>query len=737
MAKEKKENLTILPTSSKKDQEHIDPYFYYLDYATGGLLPSSYAFGGNLSSSGSDENTMKQTEGTTDNVWQGVRTGVAAVNPIAGIIHAAAGLGESAMANVDPDKTRGANMSRATWDPFSAQMGVWGNKDANIGERVLAGLVPLSAGLINTKYDKKHAAENMRNNLPPAEDKIEEFQNTMYGDGGSLPPKKDTLKEYYDTLNKYPIIDPLNTKDANDVKNYIGKDIAPKLKEYQKQLNIALRNKYNLAADAPITKEYLTAEEANKAVNGKYDDYMTNFKAYQDYRKKTPVMPERKVEGTVTEDETIYGQRHVNLFQPYEVKKGKGGFLPEIFANGGDMDIVDINGPKHTEGGIPMGKGAEVEGGEVKVDNYIFSDQLKYSGSKTFADQAKTIRKRFEERKSDGPAMKTQLVQLEQLKSLNEAARVEKEKQDAYTKDLLMADAKAYGGYIKVGKSGKMEIDPSMRKTLTKTAKARGMSTLDYATKLFSYGGELKKMYAYGGEDDPDYMDFKFTPMDEVEDPSLAPMKLKATTSPEKSQDGFKFGNEEIALGSSLLPAMQNLAYSLKKPEQTKFERVDPDLISLAAERDLAGKETSRARTIARENIRGNSNNSGQVLSNLAAANSSLTENLMDKYTQSFMAETNANTQIKNRANEMNTTIGNQEIVANEQNRAMAKSLGNSALADIGTNTQGYMRDKKLSSENARQNERTMQIINSMFPGYHWQEDPERDNQLMIAFKNS
>lgn len=601
-------NKNILALPPIKGHEEIDPYFYYL----------SYAFGGNLSSSGGDNNTepRKETDTGVGTLWQGTRTGVAAINPIAGIIHAGAGMGESFGAKLDSDENRGANMSKATWDPFGAQIGVWGNKDATVGERVMAGLVPLSAGLINTKYDKKHAAAYARANAAPEVTTPQEFQGTMYGDGGPL-------------------------------------------------------------------------------------------------------------------------------------------------------DIIDINGPKHTEGGIPMGPKAEVEGGEVKVDKYIFSDQLEYSKGKTFADQAKVIHKRFKERDGDAPAQKTKLVQLEQLKAANETARQEKEKQDSYLNDLISADAKAYGGYIKLGKGGELEIDPSMRKTLTKTAKSRGMNTMDYATKLYACGGYMRKQLGNGGGDPTqeeldaiwarraagkgdgsiddsqnnnpnyNYMDYKLPTMDEGEDPTLAPLKFKtAGTSSTKQQDHPKFGNEEMALGLSLLPATQNLAYSLKKPEKTKFEKVHPELISLMAERDLARKETNRSRTIARENIRGNSTNSGQVLSNLAAANSSLTENLMDKYTQSFSSEANANAQIRNNAAQMNTQIGNQEIIANEQNSAMAKSIGNKALADIGTNSQGYLRDKKLSSENARQNERTMQIINGIFPNYKWGADPEKDNQMLIAFKN-
>lgn len=151
-----------------------------------------------------------------------------------------------------------------------------------------------------------------------------------YPNGGTEAKKAYSLDEYNTELSKYEKIDPLNPKDATDVKQYIGSYITPNIKNYQTQLNTALRAKYKLAADAPITDQYLSADEANKAVGGKYDDYMNNFNAYQAYRAKTPAMPQRGVEGTQDQDPKVYGQRHVNLFKPYTVNTeipqfGSGG----------------------------------------------------------------------------------------------------------------------------------------------------------------------------------------------------------------------------------------------------------------------------------------------------------------------------------------------------------------------------------------------------------------------------
>jgi hypothetical protein len=41
---------------------------------------------------------------------------------------------------------------------------------------------------------------------------------------------------------------------------------------------------------------------------------------------------------------------------------------------------VDYYGPSHNQGGIPLGKNTEVETGEMKHDDYVFSDKIPYNG---------------------------------------------------------------------------------------------------------------------------------------------------------------------------------------------------------------------------------------------------------------------------------------------------------------------------------------------------------------------
>ena len=176
----------------------------------------------------------------------------------------------------------------------------------------------------------------------------------IFADGGEMPTTSTSSNatknnkvvpldsaNYYKALNKYDTINPLQPKEANDVKFFVGNQITPSLKAYQEKLNAALRAKYNLKPEDPITNQFLSKEEADKALEGQYGNYMTYFKAYQDYRGKTPIMPQREVSGTKDlKDEDVYGQRHYNLFAPYAVPS------TQVQANGGKLDLpYDMKAP--------------------------------------------------------------------------------------------------------------------------------------------------------------------------------------------------------------------------------------------------------------------------------------------------------------------------------------------------------------------------------------------------------
>lgn len=119
-----------------------------------------------------------------------------------------------------------------------------------------------------------------------------------------------------------------------------------------------------------------------------------------------------------------------------------------LYGNGGPLDVVSINGPRHEGGGVPMmtsGGPIEAEGGETKQANYIYSDRLKDPKTgKTFADVSKVVEKRYKGRE-DKIATESKQRELDMLKATNDTVREAKEAKEignAY-KTLMK-----FGGYL-------------------------------------------------------------------------------------------------------------------------------------------------------------------------------------------------------------------------------------------------------------------------------------------------
>ena len=548
--------------------------------------------------------------------------------------------------------------------------------------------------------------------------------------------------------------------------------------------------------------------------------------------------------------------------------RANGGFLnPHELAMGGDIE--EINGPTHEEGGVDMGPNAEVEGGEVKVADYIFSDRLGMPDSKkTFADEAKKIKKKYELR-DDDITKRSQEAELTKLMQANEVMRMEQE-----AKEQAKAEAQAPqvqpgmedvpqgtpefadGGPLsdstsvddfkfdleqpleslsKLPEANRLEdrrrtelpilpmANPDAELNMPvyekfalggPTSSRRGdqidmreiaapkmmgdagqslyeanieakmnshMNNLDdlyYEDNVVKRhsetdkGGKTKSKRALGGPldelnkdlapllDDPNAVEnapflaesrdvgkASFTggpKLDRNNLPIFEDSPLKKLQSAKHNYldskpdgDGLggdekSFGNEEKALLASSLPAMGNMIRGMK-PEVTKFDRVKPATISLQGQRDSTDRDLALARRINRENARGSGRSSGAVLSSLATGNSAITETGIKSKMQSYMSEENTNTQIRNQANQTNTSIANNEIIANEQNRAMAATLKGMGMTNMSDNYQGYIKDKKLASENVRQNDRLMSMINATFPNYNWEDD---NGDFAIKFAN-
>lgn len=207
--------------------------------------------------------------------------------------------------------------------------------------------------------------------------------------------------------------------------------------------------------------------------------------------------------------ENFYSDKAPNI----ETTFNKGGMLPiSMYVNGGKMELMprignpgmgeltELEGPKHEQGGIPMGPNAEVEGGEVKLDDYIFSDTLVIPNTKkTFADVAKNIKKKYEDRPlTDGPSKRSRDAELLKLMQLNEVERQKEEQAQAEMEMRMGKDMATFGGFIDINDEGILQVDDKVNQDFILAAEEMGMTPQKYAAELYKCGGMINK-YANGG----------------------------------------------------------------------------------------------------------------------------------------------------------------------------------------------------------------------------------------------
>ena len=113
--------------------------------------------------------------------------------------------------------------------------------------------------------------------------------------------------------------------------------------------------------------------------------------------------------------------------------------------------------------------------------------------AQTFASMAKAIRKRFEGRENDAPAMRTMEAQLTALMEENEAIRIGAEEKEAR----MAEGARRWGGKIKYSKGGKLSVASADKSSLESQARAEGMSSSMY---LNAMNKAAKTKYGDGGK---------------------------------------------------------------------------------------------------------------------------------------------------------------------------------------------------------------------------------------------
>lgn len=171
-----------------------------------------------------------------------------------------------------------------------------------------------------------------------------------------------------------------------------------------------------------------------------------------------------------------------------------------MYANGGQMNnnpnqfgnqMSVFQGNKHEQGGIPLA-GAEVEGGEVKWNDYIFSDRLETEKGSTFASIAKRIKNKYKGRENDKLANDSMEIELTKLMKANESARLMKEEMNQASH---LEDLKKYGGFVDLDGDGAIKYANGGRMEIARAARKAGLSPEKFAKHLIN----AKIKYADGG----------------------------------------------------------------------------------------------------------------------------------------------------------------------------------------------------------------------------------------------
>ena len=199
-----------------------------------------------------------------------------------------------------------------------------------------------------------------------------------------------------------------------------------------------------------------------------------------------------------------------------------------------------------------------------------------------------------------------------------------------------------------------------------------------------AYGGKIQ--YAYGTE---------LEEMPLPEDVSLSEaLALDPNNKNKKSNKEFDWGKAAM-FGAQNIGNLYNIGKGLQGAEQVDLGQINPQKYDYSKAIKSAEDKYASAANIARESIRKGSTSSGQSLSNMIAANTSLTQGQERAIRDIMQQQDNQNTGLANQAEQYNLGLRNQESQINSQNEAMKDQFIAQGLSGIGSNIAQYNRDNK------------------------------------------
>lgn len=418
------------------------------------------------------------------------------------------------------------------------------------------------------------------------------------------------------------------------------------------------------------------------------------------------------------------------------------------FANGGDLSMLE--GPSHAEGGIQLTPEAEVEGGETKKQDYIFSDRLIIPGKKTtFAQRSKQINKMYLGKRPNDPISKqAEERELAVLQDMQEITRGEI-MSNAYTK--------AYGGFLKKKKmaiGGNMpgiDNDPMSKyeNTYNNKLQKRLEGNMKFTPNASDLGADIPADI-YGPQDFPYYMEdnsMKFTPPTlegDIQDlPNYTPnqnsvnlnpvdaglslespystLYVNTTPNPEfpfsqalpptpevtaPSVDN-KFGMQPAdyaSIGTQALSGLSQLYYGLKGPDEVrdaKFRTARPNKINMTKAKRLASQEIDNSFSGVDYDLAQTSTSASFAPNRLASA-IKRARTKAETNTRLSQEEELQNASIQNNFNQFNAQVLNQQEQMNlgqEDKRIQEKDAARTAVTEglnnIGQSVGQGVKDKR------------------------------------------
>ena len=170
-------------------------------------------------------------------------------------------------------------------------------------------------------------------------------------------------------------------------------------------------------------------------------------------------------------------------------------------------------------------------------------------------------------------------------------------------------------------------------------------------------------------------------------------------TSPIGNQEGdpnkkFDWGKAGM-FGAQNIGNLYNIGKGLQGAEQVNLGQINPQKYDYSKALKNAEDKYTSAANISRESIRKSSTSSGQSLSNMIAANTSLTQG-QERATRDIMQQQdNQNTGLTNQAEQYNLGLRNQESQMNSQNEAMKDQFLAQGISGIGSNIAQFSRDNR------------------------------------------